>query len=161
MGIKIVPGIESAIPRWHMMLNSAGRPAFRRFLEKYNASKYRPGELTVDGVLRYELFRKFALMLHAFALKPSIAVRDLTDCGWWKGSQGPDGDMKEIVDSDAGSSDRFLDSMPCADREADVALNAIEAYRAYVAAGGDREQVPVLKFVDGKFVVELKPYEES
>lgn len=158
MAIALVPSIRIPNASWHMTVKE-GKRIFRFFSEAYD-KRYSSDEMTIDGVLRYELFLTLAKAINN-SYMPRIAVRDLTGFGWWKKGRGSDGDMKEIVDYGEDRHGYIRELHDRADREATAALNSIEAYRAYVAAGGDPDQVPVMTFVDGKFVVEMKPHREA
>ncbi len=150
MSIKIVNGLAQATPHWHMQTVD-GQPVFRLRWEKYDDKQYAE-DTNIEGVLRYELFYALARML-TDTFRPRISLRDLTGKKWWGKRGGAEGVMKELI-YEAPMDSKVL--LARADREASVALTAIEAYRAYVANGGNPLEVPALSYKDDRFNVEMK-----
>jgi len=120
--------------------------------EKNDAEEYHCGDddLTFEQVSAWALYRALLRPLQEL-LYPSIVIRNLTENGWWKGKNRNNGDVEIHIEDNPG----FDKISKEADHCAIVALDAIKAYRAYVAAGGDASKVPEVSFKDGVFSVVL------
>ena len=159
---------------FHVMETPEG-PRFRVLYEKGVNPSYGSPELTYEQMLEWALFFDLHKVFEQTAYNPPL-IRNLTDAGWWKEGEPPeDGygdDDLSTPQLDAwyaehrpegqveqwGAKPSFDDHQAitlAADKEAIVALEAIKAYRAYVAAGGDPTQVPAMSFNDGAFAVNI------
>ncbi len=135
-------------------------------------------------MLEWYTFGQLARMLPDAMTPSSILVHNLTHVGWWKEGEYPFA-LEDAQEDDDGSdvdyderydewaeqtrpegdierhieTDRNIQVLEALQREADlcasVALEAIKAYRAYVANGGDPNTIPVLSFENGEFSVKM------
>lgn len=166
-------------PSWHLIDTPEGE---RYRLWDKEICKYISDPLTREKMHEWHLFDRLSHYLCTEGIAPdSVFVRNLTNVGWWKEGEclfahedaeeddaGGDVDYDECYDSWAdnahpeGQCERHFDfdrdivaQQTEADLCASVALEAIKAYRAYVANGGDPTVVPALSFEDGEFSVEM------
>jgi hypothetical protein len=141
-----------ANPKWHYRL--IGSQVVYRL---WDETKYFGGNRSYEQVQEHQLF----CTLHK-AIKDGIRpmetlFRNLTDASWWNRRNRPDGRVELHVDvQDRNHHHEFVQ----AGQMAEVALAAIKAYRAYVAAGGDPSQLPMMSFDGSEFAVSLK-HEDS
>ncbi|HAU66228.1 MAG: hypothetical protein UT30_C0003G0055 [Candidatus Uhrbacteria bacterium GW2011_GWF2_39_13] len=164
---------------WHLLDTPEGE---RYRLWDSQVAKYISNPLTRDQMYDWFLFDKIMSTLNKNLTPEEVFVRNLTTFGWWEEGEYPfERDDVEQSDDDGdqaydawtnkarpeGQLERHLNldgefhtQQTEADLCANVALEAIKAYRAYVASSGDPNVLPILSFENGTFSVNMKPRNE-
>ncbi|MEO5927603.1 MAG: hypothetical protein ABIO72_02780 [Patescibacteria group bacterium] len=117
--------------------------------------EYLTKELSEEELKELESCRALTEAIREDTHPQELFFRDLSGTRWWTDNEHPRGFIERH-----SPTDDFLEAFGERDHEAwrcsNVALMAIKAYRAYVKAGGDPLQLPVMSFAGGQFEVTIE-----
>ncbi len=137
----------------------AGEEQFRAW--STITDSYETEVLTREGL-------KFCLMeknlLRALMPDPGIEYYDLDGDGWHEQMPGRPSGKIELYDVGIGPAKADLPTMNdvwlSALRKMPILTSALDAYNQHVKEGGNPKHVPIMKFENGAFLVELHETEE-